>query len=1445
MKKVSLLILVSMILLLAFTSCDMLPEPVVDTLDNVKDKVLGVFGMGHEHVWTDATCESPKTCECGETEGEALGHTWVDANCKSPKTCSVCKATEGEANADAHVWADATCEAAKHCEVCGLEDGKKLGHDYADATCTAPKTCTRCGETTGKAKGHDWADATCAAPKTCKNCELTEGEALEHVWVDATCDAPKTCSGCGATEGVALGHVWVDATCTAPKTCSVCKATEGTPVAHQYEITIVEQSCTVDGAIVSTCKVCGDTKTNVIAPAPGHNFGDGEIGCNDSATCYTCGETVEAVGHDWIPANCQSPKTCKNCGLSEGIPADHILSEATCMEPAVCTICGLETEIYATHTLTQECVIETVDGKKVEKITFWCTSCEYEFPLDSVDYLDGSDYNGMTPVANTERGYITANGDYPVINKDGQYELIVKTTLDYVSPPVDPDPTDDVVPEDTRTKWQKECGQLQLWVPNNSGGNGGFNASNNAVGFLSFKFNHSMDNPDLPMRMRFVDNSLGDTDPTTGESIRWTDKWCIEGEFFMVSAADEEGNVNLMGWDRYVLKTVKADENGWTGWIDVKFGVELNPNAINSNGTYGVITVHYYIDGEYYESMSKPLNTLTFGISSVYLTGSSISAGTGLMIDDITFGYNSQMAGAWPYDIHTCKYEITDCTQGAICKVCGATKEAGEHAWISATCTEPQYCPICNMIGEPALGHELGGASCNEPASCSRPGCGFTSGDQILGHDWADATCTEPKTCKREGCGATEGEALGHDMAPATCTLPSTCTRCDATEGEPNGHTYGDATCETPATCTVEGCGATTGAPLGHKGGTAGCDTRAICEVCNKPYGNTAGHTLSYAHNSGAVTYTCTVCTKAFTTDKNYWYDGSDVLQGNGTANGDRGFTHDGSGNPEIVTEDGNTFYQVLKLDSSDQQYQIFIPHGGLTTEFADFSCANSAIGFIAFKVNVYSTSTASPFDLKLVDARGTTDWDWSKTAVTAFQITAPAAGKVSVKGYGGQTLTSLDVLENKWTGWVDVVISIQLNVDNTMTLNYYLNGKNIGQANSSMPITTHKIGAIYFSGRTAEQGSGFQIDDVAFGFSVGKEWTLGTCDHEWIDATCETPKQCKHCGEADGVALGHEGGEATCEAKAVCTRCGEEYGDFGHVADPATCAQGSTCTLCGEVVSAKLPHPALTWSYADGKATYSCATCQSTYVVDNNWYFDGTGEEPYKNMVSVDENNIYNTVESTNDEGETVDTSNPVIDADGHYTYINNGGKPAEGQGKATIWIPAMNGGIDNFEGFSCENNAIGFYSFSINAYCDTLFEMQLVDTDMRVEANRPAGVGFWNCGALPQFFKISAPDENNLVTVTGWNGLVLKKVNVDTATKFTGWFDVTVAIELSDDNTITLGYYIDGQYIGSATQPMAITSGKIDGVYFQIKAHTVGGGAMWDDVCFGYVSPAPEAAE
>lgn len=98
-------------------------------------------------------------------------------------------------------WTDANCETPKTCADCGETEGAPLGHSWTAATCETPKTCETCGKTEGEALGHAWVDADCENPKTCSNCKLTEGEALGHAWVDATTEAPKTCETCGLTEG--------------------------------------------------------------------------------------------------------------------------------------------------------------------------------------------------------------------------------------------------------------------------------------------------------------------------------------------------------------------------------------------------------------------------------------------------------------------------------------------------------------------------------------------------------------------------------------------------------------------------------------------------------------------------------------------------------------------------------------------------------------------------------------------------------------------------------------------------------------------------------------------------------------------------------------------------------------------------------------------------------------------------------------------------------------------------------------------------------------------------------------------------------------------------------------------------------------------------------------------------------------------------------------------
>lgn len=55
----------------------------------------------------------------------------------------------------------------------------------------------------------------------------------------------------------------------------------------------------------------------------------------------------------------------------------------------------------------------------------------------------------------------------------------------------------------------------------------------------------------------------------------------------------------------------------------------------------------------------------------------------------------------------------------------------------------------------------------------------------------------------------------------------------------------------------------------------------------------------------------------------------------------------------------------------------------------------------------------------------------------------------------------------------------------------------------------------------------------------------LSSCGHQhnWIDATCTSPKTCSECGKTEGEALGHNWIDATYDAPKTCSRCGKTEG--------------------------------------------------------------------------------------------------------------------------------------------------------------------------------------------------------------------------------------------------------------------------------------------------------------
>ena len=64
--------------------------------------------------------------------------------------------------------------------------------------------------------------------------------------------------------------------------------------------------------------------------------------CETPKTCAECGDTEgEPLGHVWLAATCETPKTCEQCGLTNGEAKGHVWVDATCETPKTCTTCSL------------------------------------------------------------------------------------------------------------------------------------------------------------------------------------------------------------------------------------------------------------------------------------------------------------------------------------------------------------------------------------------------------------------------------------------------------------------------------------------------------------------------------------------------------------------------------------------------------------------------------------------------------------------------------------------------------------------------------------------------------------------------------------------------------------------------------------------------------------------------------------------------------------------------------------------------------------------------------------------------------------------------------------------------------------------------------------------------------------------------------------------------
>ena len=311
---------------------------------NVSDKVEA-FGHNYDTVVTAPTCSKGgyTTYTCSVCDNSyvadrtvALGHNYLGAEILAP-TCDDNGVKMYTCQNDAsHTYTEVIAA---------------LGHSY-EATSTAPDcenggyttyTCFKCGDNyrvnESDALGHTELIDEAVAP-TCIATGLTEGkhcsvcneviiaqeivDALGHTEVIDEAIAP-TCTETGITEGkhcsvcnevlvaqetvAALGHIEVIDEAVAP-TCTETGITEGKRCSVCNELLIAQETVAALGHIEVIDEAVAPTCTE-----PGLTEGKHCSVCNEVLNAQ---ENIDALGHSWVDATTEAPKTCENCGETDG-----------------------------------------------------------------------------------------------------------------------------------------------------------------------------------------------------------------------------------------------------------------------------------------------------------------------------------------------------------------------------------------------------------------------------------------------------------------------------------------------------------------------------------------------------------------------------------------------------------------------------------------------------------------------------------------------------------------------------------------------------------------------------------------------------------------------------------------------------------------------------------------------------------------------------------------------------------------------------------------------------------------------------------------------------------------------------------------------------------------------------------------------------------------------
>ena len=529
-------------------------------------------------------------------------------------------------------------------------------------------------------------------------------------------------------------------------------------------------------------------------------------GCDAESFTYAYSNTQKTAvtTHDWQNATCENPKTCADCGATEGKALGHSTEAegdraATCKDPA------------------------------------YCSRCEKEYGESNGDH---SYENGFCAVCDDYEPAVLKNGVYEISNAGQLYWFAALVNGDTTAVPgivanksANAVLTKDIIVNENvlRANGTLNRGEFRKWTPigiASSRYTGTFNGANYTISGLYFNDNTANCVGLFGYTNGVVKNAgviqsyiCGKRD--VGGVAGWNNTGGIVSNCYVTGNVSGEAEVgSLVGKNNATIQNCynTGIVSGSTSMIGGVAGynamgiVKLCYNTGNVGGNNSIGGIVGYSDG-----------TVTNSYNTGAISGqSSIGGVAGSNGSTVTNCYNVgrviHSGNAWEYaggvvgfgdgKVTNCYFDSTVYSgkavgygNGILTNVEGKTTaqfDCGEVAYLLQGNQETQTWG--QKIGEDA--YPVFSADVvykNQTGGCTEETYTYiynnVSAEPVTTHNWQDATCENPKTCL--ACGATEGKPLadGHNWLAATCLAPETCEYCDLTRGEPIPHSYTNGFC--------------------------------------------------------------------------------------------------------------------------------------------------------------------------------------------------------------------------------------------------------------------------------------------------------------------------------------------------------------------------------------------------------------------------------------------------------------------------------------------------------------------------------------------------------------------------------------------------------------------------------------------------------------------------